>query len=130
MLNNLVTPCSRGLSSVSAEVSQEPCLLHYLYAWFHPLVHLYVLFQIIEPRVVNLIHSPRAWKQTLSGFRRLPPAIVVYGLAVTSLTAGICEELVWRGYHRQGLSVCRMAGSRRPYPCKHYPPASGMAYQY
>ncbi|MCL7396962.1 MAG: CPBP family intramembrane metalloprotease [Thaumarchaeota archaeon] len=57
-----------------------------------------LIFQIIEPHVIDLVYGPGAWRQTLSGFRSLPPAITIYGLAITPLTAGVCEELVWRGY--------------------------------
>jgi membrane protease YdiL (CAAX protease family) len=57
-----------------------------------------LLFQIIEPYVTDLIYGPEAWKQFLNEYKRVPLALAVYGIAVTSLTAGICEEIVWRGY--------------------------------
>ncbi|MEM3066486.1 MAG: CPBP family intramembrane glutamic endopeptidase [Nitrososphaerota archaeon] len=57
-----------------------------------------MLFQIIEPHVSNLVYGPDTWKQFLSEYKRIPLALVVYGILVTSLTAGICEEIVWRGY--------------------------------
>jgi membrane protease YdiL (CAAX protease family) len=57
-----------------------------------------LLFQIIEPRVIDLVYGPGAWEKTLIGFRSLPPAITIHSLAITPLTAGICEELIWRGY--------------------------------
>jgi len=57
-----------------------------------------LLFQIIEPRVIDLVYGPGAWEKTLIGFRSLPPAITIYSLAITPLTAGVCEELIWRGY--------------------------------
>ncbi|MEM1508190.1 MAG: type II CAAX endopeptidase family protein [Candidatus Bathyarchaeia archaeon] len=57
-----------------------------------------VFFQIIEPHVTDLVYGPGMWKQFLSEYKRIPLALAVYGIAVTSLTAGICEEIVWRGY--------------------------------
>jgi membrane protease YdiL (CAAX protease family) len=57
-----------------------------------------LLFQIIEPRVTDLIYGPNMRKQILNEYKRVPWALAVYGIAVTSLTAGICEEMVWRGY--------------------------------
>jgi membrane protease YdiL (CAAX protease family) len=57
-----------------------------------------LLFQIIEPYVTDLIYGPEAWKQFLNEYKRVPLALAVYGIAVTSLTAGMCEEIVWRGY--------------------------------
>ncbi|MEM2911406.1 MAG: CPBP family intramembrane glutamic endopeptidase [Candidatus Bathyarchaeia archaeon] len=57
-----------------------------------------LLFQIIEPPMTDLIYGSGAWKQFLRDYKRIPLALAVYGIAVTSLTAGICEEIVWRGY--------------------------------
>jgi membrane protease YdiL (CAAX protease family) len=57
-----------------------------------------LLFQVIEPHIMDLVYGSGAWKRTLSEFRKLPLVMVIYGLAITSLTAGICEEIVWRGY--------------------------------
>lgn len=57
-----------------------------------------ILFQIIEPYVTDLIYGPDMWKKFLSEYKRVPLALVVYGVAVTSLTAGVCEEILWRGY--------------------------------
>jgi membrane protease YdiL (CAAX protease family) len=34
----------------------------------------------------------------MSGFRSLWQSIGSYGLVVPPITAGVCEELVWRGY--------------------------------
>lgn len=56
------------------------------------------LFQIIEPHLTGLIYGTDAWKQFLNEYKRVPLASVIYGIAVTSLTAGFCEEIVWRGY--------------------------------
>ncbi|MCS7114733.1 MAG: CPBP family intramembrane metalloprotease [Candidatus Bathyarchaeota archaeon] len=58
----------------------------------------FILFQIVEPYVTDLIYGPDMWKQFLSEYKRVPLALAVYGIAVTSLTAGVCEEIVWRGY--------------------------------
>lgn len=57
-----------------------------------------LIFQIIEPYVTDLIYGPNMWNQFLSDYKRVPLALAIYGIAVTSLTAGICEEIVWRGY--------------------------------
>ena len=46
----------------------------------------------------RLSYGPGAWEKTLIGFRSLPPAITIYSLAITPLTAGVCEELIWGGY--------------------------------
>lgn len=48
--------------------------------------------------MADLIYGPDVWKQFLSEYKRIPLPIAIYGIAVTSLTAGICEEIVWRGY--------------------------------
>jgi len=57
-----------------------------------------IMFQMVEPYMTDLIYGVNTWKQFLSEYKRIPWFIVVYGIAVTSLTAGFCEEIVWRGY--------------------------------
>lgn len=57
-----------------------------------------ILFQLIEATLSNLIYGPDSWEQFLNEYQRLPLGIIIYGIVVTSLTAGICEEVVWRGY--------------------------------
>lgn len=57
-----------------------------------------IVFQIIEPIVNAVIYGLDTWKQFLNESRRIPFAIHLYGIIVTSLTAGICEEIIWRGY--------------------------------
>ncbi|MEM3666661.1 MAG: type II CAAX endopeptidase family protein [Candidatus Bathyarchaeia archaeon] len=57
-----------------------------------------LIFQVMEPHVADLIYGPKMWNQFLSEYKRIPLALALYGIFVTSLTAGICEELVWRGY--------------------------------
>jgi membrane protease YdiL (CAAX protease family) len=57
-----------------------------------------LLFQVTEPHVTDLIYGQNMWKHFLSEYKRIPLALAVYGIAVTSLTAGVCEEIVWRGY--------------------------------
>ncbi|MEM3385751.1 MAG: CPBP family intramembrane glutamic endopeptidase, partial [Nitrososphaeria archaeon] len=37
-------------------------------------------------------------KQLLNEYKRIPLSSAIYGIAITSLTAGISEEIVWRGY--------------------------------
>jgi membrane protease YdiL (CAAX protease family) len=56
------------------------------------------LFQLVQPLVTKLIYGPEAWERVLSGFRRLWQSIGAYSLVVPPITAGVCEELVWRGY--------------------------------
>jgi membrane protease YdiL (CAAX protease family) len=34
----------------------------------------------------------------VKGVQGVSLVVVIYGLAATSLTTGICEEIVWRGY--------------------------------
>jgi membrane protease YdiL (CAAX protease family) len=57
-----------------------------------------LIFQVVEPYVTNLIYGSNMWHHLLSEYRRIPLSLAVYGIAVTSLTAGVCEEIVWRGY--------------------------------
>ncbi|MEM1538429.1 MAG: CPBP family intramembrane glutamic endopeptidase [Candidatus Nezhaarchaeales archaeon] len=57
-----------------------------------------LIFQLVEPVATNILYGEGAWKQFLSEYRRLPLAFTLYGVLVTSLTAGVCEEMVWRGY--------------------------------
>jgi membrane protease YdiL (CAAX protease family) len=57
-----------------------------------------IIFQLAQPLVTELIYGPEAWEQVLSGFRRLSQSIGAYSLVVPPITAGVCEELVWRGY--------------------------------
>ncbi|MEM3437920.1 MAG: CPBP family intramembrane glutamic endopeptidase [Nitrososphaerales archaeon] len=57
-----------------------------------------LIFQVVEPIVTNLLYGPRMWEQFLTEYRRLPLAFALYGILITSLTAGVCEEIVWRGY--------------------------------
>jgi membrane protease YdiL (CAAX protease family) len=55
-----------------------------------------LLFQIIEPRLTDLIYGSGMCSQFLSEYKRIPLVLVFYGIAVTALTAGVCEEIVWR----------------------------------
>lgn len=57
-----------------------------------------LLFQVVEPFVTDLIYGQDAWRRFLSEYKRVPLPLAVYGITITSLTAGICEEVVWRGY--------------------------------
>lgn len=58
----------------------------------------FIIFQIIEPYVSELIYGPGAWIEFIKEYKEIPSGLIVYGILVTSLTAGVCEELVWRGY--------------------------------
>jgi membrane protease YdiL (CAAX protease family) len=57
-----------------------------------------LLFQIVEPMVSNMMYGPAMMEQLINEYRRVPLTLVLYGIVVTSLTAGVCEEIVWRGY--------------------------------
>ncbi len=57
-----------------------------------------LIFQVIEPYINDLIYGQDAWKQLLNEYKRIPLSSAIYGIAITSLTAGISEEIVWRGY--------------------------------
>jgi len=85
-----------SIRSIIGSVRDRPWLTALLIAML--LSFSVLLFQIIEPHVMDLVYGSGAWEQTLNEFRKLPLVMVIYGLAVTSLTAGICEEIVWRGY--------------------------------
>jgi membrane protease YdiL (CAAX protease family) len=57
-----------------------------------------LIFQIIEPIASDVIYGQAMMEQLLNEYRMVPLALVLYGILVTSLTAGVCEEIVWRGY--------------------------------
>ena len=59
---------------------------------------LLLLFQVIRPLVAELALGPGAWGEVAAFFRRIPRGVAVYSVLVVPLTAGVCEELVWRGY--------------------------------
>lgn len=58
----------------------------------------FLIFQILEPIVSNVVYGPGMMRQLLEEYRSIPMTIVVYTIVVTSLTAGVCEEIIWRGY--------------------------------
>lgn len=55
-------------------------------------------FQVIESTVNNLIFGVEYMEQFFYSFRRIPFTMFLYLILVTSLTAGVCEEIIWRGY--------------------------------
>lgn len=57
-----------------------------------------LMFQIIDPIVSNIVYGSAWWAQFIAEFKKIPLPYILYGILVTSLTAGICEEIVWRGY--------------------------------
>lgn len=69
-----------------------------------------LVFGVVEPIVYNVIYGPETWEYFLSEYRRVPLALALYGILVTSLTAGVSEEIVWRGYLQTRLE--RRLGSR------------------
>lgn len=65
---------------------------------FGLLILSFITFKVIEPYVSELIYGQGSWKQFIKEYKEIPLGLIVYGILVTSLTAGVCEELVWRGY--------------------------------
>jgi hypothetical protein len=57
-----------------------------------------LLFQVVQPLVAELVYGPGAWAEAAYFFRRIPRPLALYSVVVPPLTAGVCEELVWRGY--------------------------------
>lgn len=64
-----------------------------------------ILFQFIESFTMDLIYGFGTTQQMLSEFRSVPQVIALYGIIITPLTAGICEEIVWRGYLQTRLEL-------------------------
>lgn len=57
-----------------------------------------LIFQIIEPIASDIIYGFGMMKQMLSEYKKVPLSLFLYTVLITSLTAGTCEEIVWRGY--------------------------------
>jgi membrane protease YdiL (CAAX protease family) len=57
-----------------------------------------LLFQVVQPLVAELVYGPGAWAEAAYFFKRIPRPLALYSVLVLPLTAGVCEELVWRGY--------------------------------
>ncbi len=57
-----------------------------------------LFFQFLEPLTMDLMFGSGSMLQVINEYKRVPLSLALYGILVTSLTAGICEELVWRGY--------------------------------
>jgi membrane protease YdiL (CAAX protease family) len=57
-----------------------------------------LLFQVVQPLAAELVYGPGAWAEAAAFFRRIPRPLALYSVLVLPLTAGVCEELVWRGY--------------------------------
>lgn len=57
-----------------------------------------IIFQIIEPIASNMIYGFGMMKQMISEYKEIPLFSVFYTILITSLTAGIFEEIIWRGY--------------------------------
>ncbi|MCS7132339.1 MAG: CPBP family intramembrane metalloprotease [Aigarchaeota archaeon] len=72
--------------------------------WFSLVVNLGLLglfiliFQITEPMISSVVYGPEWWSQFVTEFQKIPLPHILHGVLITSLTAGICEEIVWRGY--------------------------------
>jgi membrane protease YdiL (CAAX protease family) len=57
-----------------------------------------VLFQIIEPIMSDVLYGQGMWNQMINEYKRIPLTLAIYSILITPLTAGICEEIIWRGY--------------------------------
>ena len=57
-----------------------------------------MIFQIIEPIASNIIYGFDMMEQMISEYKEVPLFPFLYTVLITSLTAGICEEIIWRGY--------------------------------
>ncbi|MEM2928801.1 MAG: type II CAAX endopeptidase family protein [Nitrososphaerota archaeon] len=57
-----------------------------------------LIFQIIEPIASDIIYGFGMMKQMLSEYKKVPSFLFLYTVLITSMTAGICEEMIWRGY--------------------------------
>jgi len=57
-----------------------------------------LLFQVVQPLAAELVYGPGAWSEAAAFFRRIPRPLALYSVLILPLTAGVCEELVWRGY--------------------------------
>ncbi|MEM3711999.1 MAG: CPBP family intramembrane glutamic endopeptidase [Thermoproteota archaeon] len=84
--------------SIELIVGPRRISLKHIILIFGLLLLSFLIFQILEPMVSNLIYGPGMMKQLLSEYKSVPITIIVYTIVVTSLTAGVCEELIWRGY--------------------------------
>jgi membrane protease YdiL (CAAX protease family) len=51
-----------------------------------------------QPLAAELVYGLGAWAEAAAFFRRIPRPLALYSVVVPPLTAGVCEELVWRGY--------------------------------
>jgi membrane protease YdiL (CAAX protease family) len=86
----------QDLKEVIGPVKDKPWLTVFMVTAL--LVLSMLLFQVIEPHVADLVYGQEMWKEFLREYKKISLALAVYGIAVTSLTAGVCEEIVWRGY--------------------------------
>ena len=57
-----------------------------------------LLFQIVEPIMSDVLYGHGMWNQMINEYKRIPLTLALYGILITPLTAGICEEIIWRGY--------------------------------
>lgn len=57
-----------------------------------------LMFQIIEPIASDIIYGFSTMKQMISEYKEVPLFLFLYTILITSLTAGIFEEIIWRGY--------------------------------
>lgn len=57
-----------------------------------------VVFQFVEPQTMDLTYGQGSWSRFIDEYKKIPLALVLYCTVITSLTAGISEEIVWRGY--------------------------------
>jgi membrane protease YdiL (CAAX protease family) len=62
-----------------------------------------LLFQIIEPIMSDVLYGQGMWNQMINEYKRIPLTLALYSILITPLTAGICEEIIWRGYLQSRL---------------------------
>lgn len=69
-----------------------------------------IWFQVVEAAVTNLFLGAGYMEQIITSFKKMSFSIFLYSVIITSLTAGVCEEIIWRGYLQTRLQ--RTLGGR------------------
>ncbi len=73
-------------------------VLHSIFTIFGLIFISIVIFQIIEPIASDVIYGFETMKQMINEYKEVPLFLALYTILITSLTAGIFEEIIWRGY--------------------------------
>jgi len=69
-----------------------------------------LMFQIMEPMLTDVIYGSGFMRTFIMEYQRIPLASILYVVLVASFTAGVCEEIIWRGYLQTRLE--RKLGGR------------------